>query len=144
MLDFIPDAERLTEVFTECAAPTFFLFVIGAIVDQMSSRLSHINDKLREAISASPRPEQSIDHYRARARLLKRGIADAVVAAIFTTLLLVVMFFAAFLSLDHAYGAALLFMLAAGMLGLGLFRLAQETRLALKETDPLLESSTTN
>lgn len=133
MIDFVPDAQRLTEVFSQCAAPTFFLFVIGAVVDQMTGRLANINEKLREAKAAGA--EHLVAHYRARARLLKRGISDAIIGAIFTSLLLVVMFLAAFFSLQHAYGAALLFMLSAGMLGLGLIRLAQETRLALKEAE---------
>lgn len=135
MIDFIPDAERLTEVFNQCAAPTFFLFVIGAIVDQMTGRLSNINEHLRSAVAAEPPVPHMVRHYRARAKLLKLGIADAIIGAIFTAALLVVMFFSAFFSVEHAYGAALLFMLAAGALGVGLFRLAQETRLALREMD---------
>ena len=65
----------------------------------------------------------------------KRGILDALIGAVFAVILLVQLFIAAFLSFQHAYGAALMFSLAATMLGIGLARFAQEARLALREAN---------
>jgi hypothetical protein len=38
MLDFIPDAERLSQIFSQAIAPTFFLGAVAAFVSLMAVR----------------------------------------------------------------------------------------------------------
>jgi len=45
------------------------------------------------------------------------------------------MFITGFLSLKHAYGAGLLFIIATGFLGFALIRFAQEARIGLNKHD---------
>lgn len=135
MINLVPDAERLAEIFTQCAAPTFFLFATAALVDLMNTRLSELNEKLRDLQNTGATSTALIKNFSDRVHLLKRGILDALIGAVFAVILLVQLFIAAFLSFQHAYGAALMFALAATMLGIGLARFAQEARLALREAN---------
>lgn len=135
MINFVPDAERLTEMFTQCAAPTFFLFATAALVDLMNTRLSELNEKLRDLQNADGAAPALVKNFNDRAQLLRRGILDALIGSVFTVILLVQLFIVTFFSMPHAYGAAVVFTLAATMLGIGLIRFAQEARLALREGD---------
>ncbi len=135
MINFVPDAERLTEMFTQCAAPTFFLFATAALVDLMNTRLSELNEKLRDLQNADAAAPALVKNFNDRAQLLRRGILDALIGSVFTVILLVQLFVVTFFSMPHAYGAAVIFTLAATMLGIGLIRFAQEARLALREGD---------
>ena len=60
MFNFIPDAERLSQIFSQAIAPTFFLGAVAAFVSLMSSRLSDVMARIRalNAISED-------DHLRA-------------------------------------------------------------------------------
>jgi hypothetical protein len=42
MFDFIPDAERLSQIFSQAIAPTFFLGAVAAFISLMAARLSAI------------------------------------------------------------------------------------------------------
>lgn len=135
MLDLVPSTERLTEIFSQCAAAAFFLFATAALVGLMNTRLSEVNAQIRELKRDSGHSAALMRNLRDRAHLLRRGIIHGLVAAGLTVALLVDLFVLEFFSIRKAYGAAILFALAAGMLGMGLFRFAQEARLALREPD---------
>jgi hypothetical protein len=45
--EFIPDAVRLSQIFSQATAPTFFLGAIAAFVSLMTSRLSAVIDRTR-------------------------------------------------------------------------------------------------
>jgi membrane-associated HD superfamily phosphohydrolase len=122
-------------MFTQCAAPTFFLFATAALVDLMNTRLSELNEKLRDLQNADAAAPALVKNFNDRAQLLRRGILDALIGSVFTVILLVQLFVVTFFSMPHAYGAAVIFTLAATMLGIGLIRFAQEARLALREGD---------
>jgi hypothetical protein len=42
MFNFIPDTERLTQIFSQAIAPTFFLGAVAAFISLMASRLSAV------------------------------------------------------------------------------------------------------
>jgi Protein of unknown function (DUF2721) len=141
MFDFIPDAARLSEIFSQALSPTFFLGAVAAFVSLMSSRLSAVMERTR-TLNAIPEDDQSRAHLKAdlerlrrRARLLNSGVLASLRGGLCATLLLAIVFATEFLGLKYAYGAGLLFMTATFFLGFALFRFSQEARISLSETD---------
>ena len=141
MFDFIPDTQRLSEIFAQALAPTFFLGAVAAFVSLMASRLSAVIERARtlNAIAdddqARAHLKADIERLRRRARLLNSGILASLRGGLCATLLLAIMFLAGFFQLKHAYGAPLLFVIATIFLGFALFRFGQEARISLSETD---------
>jgi hypothetical protein len=141
MLDFVPDAERLSTIFVTATAPTFFLGAVAAFAALMTNRMKDILDRIRtlNAISEADldRAHLKDDLVRLlrRARLLKDGLISILVAGIFSTILLAVLFATEFFGMKYAYGAGLLFIIATILLGFALLRFAQEARISLDEAD---------
>jgi uncharacterized protein DUF2721 len=141
MLNFIPDAQRLAQIFSQAVAPTFFLGAVAAFVSLMASRLSVVIDRVR-ALNAIREDDQArahlkgdLDRLRRRARFLNSGILAALRGGLCATLLLAIIFVTEFMGLKYAYGAALLFLFATFFLGFALFRFSQEARISLNNTD---------
>lgn len=141
MPDFIPDMERLSQIFSQAIAPTFFLGAVAAFVSLMASRLSAVMVRVQtlNAITDDDQPrvrlKADVARLRRRARLLNSGILAALRGGLCATLLLAILFASEFLGLKYAYGAGLLFMLSTFLLGFALFRFAQEARISLAEAD---------
>ena len=141
MINLIPDPQRLSQIFSNALAPTFFLGAVAAFVSLMSSRLSAVIERVRtlNAITdedqARVRLKVDLERLRRRARLLNSGILAALRGGVCATLLLAIMFITGFVGLKHAYGAGLLFIIATGFLGFALVRFAQEARISLAEHD---------
>jgi hypothetical protein len=141
MLEFVPDIQRLTMIFSQATAPTFFLGAVAGFVSLMSSRLTSVVARIRvlnaipEGDPARGRLKADIDRLRQRAQLLNKAVVSSLISGICATLLLGVVFAAEFFGLKYAYGAGLLFVIATFFLGLGLVRFAQEARLGLTEAD---------
>jgi hypothetical protein len=141
MPNFIPDAQRLSEIFSNAIAPTFFVGAVAAFVSLMTSRLSSVIERIR-TLNAIADEDQArahlkvdLERLRRRARLLNSGILAALRGGVCATLLLAIMFITGFLGLKHAYGAGLLFIIATGFLGFALIRFAQEARISLNKHD---------
>jgi len=144
----IPDIEKLEHIFQNAIAPAFFLGAVAAFVSLMTSRLADVNGRIRAASAAVPGVGPgaapgavlravSLALLRRRARLLADGIVLSLAGGVCATLLLALLFGSQFLGLEHAYGAAALFILATVLLCLALVRFAQEAlhaRNELKET----------
>lgn len=47
MIDFVPDAAQLSEIFSQAIAPTFFLGAIAGFLSLMASRLSAIMQRIQ-------------------------------------------------------------------------------------------------
>ncbi|WP_406855506.1 DUF2721 domain-containing protein [Alsobacter sp. KACC 23698] len=141
MLEFIPDVQRLTNIFAQATAPTFFLGAVAGFVSLMSSRLAAITARMQKLNGIKDDDERrlklkrDIVRLRRRARLLNGGIASSLVAGICATGLLVILFASEFFGLRYAYGAGFLFACATFALGVGLVRFFQETRMGLSEAD---------
>jgi Protein of unknown function (DUF2721) len=141
MPNFIPDMERLSQIFSQAIAPTFFLGAVAAFVSLMASRLSAVMVRVQtlNAITDDDHPrvplKADVERLRRRARLLNSGILAALRGGLCATLLLAILFASEFLGLKYAYGAGLLFMLSTFLLGFALFRFAQEARISLAEAD---------
>jgi hypothetical protein len=140
MFQFIPDTQRLALIFSQATAPTFFLGAVAAFVSLMSSRLTAAIERMRTLNATAGdtdrgRLEVDLKGLRRRAVLLASGIRAALVAGIFATVLLALIFSTEFAGFRYAYGAGLLFLLATLLLGFALFRFVQEARLSLSEAN---------
>jgi len=141
MVEFIPDIQRLTQIFAQATAPTFFLGAVAAFVALMSSRLSTVIARIRflngiAGDDAARAPlKADVNRLRRRSRLLSSGISASIISGICATVLLAIVFASEFLGLKYAYGAGVLFILATVFLGNGLLRFAREARIELSEAD---------
>lgn len=141
MLDFVPDAQHLAQIFSNAMAPTFFLGAVAAFVSLMSSRLSTVLERIRTINEISDEDQArghlkgDLERLRRRARYLISGIHSALRGGVCATLLLAIMFTTGFLGLEHAYGAGLLFIIATVFLGIALIRFVQEASISLSEHD---------
>lgn len=144
MLDLIPDAKQLSEIFSQAIAPTFFLGAIAGFLSLMASRLTAVMERV-QAINAIGEDDPvrvhlkgDLERLRCRARFLNSGILAALYSGLCATVLLGILFIAALLKFEHAYGAPLLFVVATIFLGFALFRFAQEARISITEADEYL------
>jgi hypothetical protein len=141
MFSFIPDAQQISEVFSQSLTPTFFLGAVAGFISLMASRLSAVMERIR-TLNAIPEGDHERAHLKAdlerlrrRARFLNSGILASLRGGICATVLLAIMFISGFFGLKHAYGAPLLFVFATFFLGFALVRFAQEASIGLSETD---------
>ena len=141
MFDFIPDAARLSRIFASATAPTFFLGAVAAFAALMTSRMNEILGRIR-ILNAIGEADEGRVHLKAdltrlvrRVELLKQGLQSVLIAGVFATLLLAILFMTEFMGLEYAYGAGLLFVIATVLLGFALFRFAQEAHISLDEAD---------
>ncbi len=144
MSDFIPDTERLSQIFSQAIAPTFFLGAVAAFISLMAARLSAVMARVQtlNAITEDDHPrvplKADIERLRRRVQLLNSGILASLRGGLCATLLLAILFVSEFLGLKYAYGAGLLFVLSTFFLGFALFRFAQEAGISLSEADEYL------
>jgi len=138
---FIPDTDRLAQIFQSATAPTFFLGAVAAYASLMTARMSSAMERVRQlnAISdddpARAHLKSDLNRLMRRARLLKDGIYTALISGVCATLILAILFGTEFLNLHYAYGAGLLFIIATIFMGISLFRFSQEVRISLDEPD---------
>ena len=105
----------------------------------MMSRLAAVNESIKatralpDQNGAAARSSTVLSTLVRRARLLSDGIILSLGSGMCATLLLAILFASQFLDLHHAYGAAVLFIAATLLLGVALFRFAQEAWHARRE-----------
>lgn len=135
-----PDLHKIESIFSNATAPAFFLGAVAAFVSLMTNRLGTVNDRIR-AVKAKAGGETATRHTellfypRRRARMLHDGILLSLTAGLCATLLLSELFVTQFFNFDHAYGSALLFLVATLCLSGALFRFAQEAWHARSELE---------
>lgn len=138
---FVPDTARLAAIFSQATAPAFFLGAVAGFVSLMSGRLNVVvtrMQKLSRIEDDHPMHVQlksDLSRLRRRARLLSAGISSALIAGVCATVLLALLFISELLGVHHAYGGALLFIIATLSLGWGLVSFLRETYLGLAEAD---------
>jgi len=136
-----PLAEQLSQIISQATAPAFLLGAMAGLISVLVGRLNRIIDRTN-ALTAVPNEDPARGHLRMdiprlerRAKLVNKAIEFAVISGIFTTLLVLIAFASAFLGVGHAYGAAVLFMLALGSFGVSLIYLWAEVRISLSQLD---------
>ena len=133
------DPAHISEVISHATAPAFLLGAVSGFVAVLMGRMNGTIDRIR-SINAIPDADNGQSHLKSdlprlkrRAKLMNEAIFLAVGSAIATTLLLISGFVSAFLGLRHEPGAAVLFVLALGLMCASLVTLALEIRIALTE-----------
>lgn len=141
MIELVPDAKQLSDIFSQAIAPTFFLGAIAGFVSLMGSRLSEVIGRMRtlnaigEDDDARAHLKGDLERLKRRARYLNSGIVAALHSGLCATLLLAILFISSLFQLEHAYGAPFLFVFATFFLGFALLRFAQEARIGLVTAD---------
>jgi uncharacterized protein DUF2721 len=134
--------DELSKVISDATAPAFLLGAVAAFVSVLIGRLNRIVDR-SVALQGAPGASQSemstnVERLHRRARLINRAIEYAVVSGIFTTVLVIVAFASAALGFSHAYGAAVLFVLALAFFATSLIFLWREVRMAVNTLEQFL------
>jgi hypothetical protein len=133
LIEYIPDAEHITHIFSQAAAPAFFLGAVAGLLSILMNRLNDVMGRLRTADPATA--GNAPDFLLRRARLLHKAINLTLAGGICTTLLLALSFIGGFGRLQHIYGAGALFLVATVLIGSALYRFLQEVRTGLEELD---------
>ena len=134
-------ADELSKIISQATAPAFLLGAMAGLISVLVGRLNRIVDRAG-SLTATPSEDPATKHLRMdiprlerRAKLINRAIEFAVISGIFTTMLVLIAFASAFLGVGHAYGAAVLFMLALGSFGISLVYLWLEVRISISQFD---------
>jgi hypothetical protein len=141
MAYYVPDAVQLAKVMTEATAPAFVLGAVAGFISILLGRMTAIVDRIRnlndipEDDGFRARLKADVPRLRRRAQLLNSATILALASGICTSLLLLVGFASAFLSLQHVYGAGVLFSIAIALLGASLFKFSREVKIGLSEAD---------
>jgi len=140
-MDLFPDVEQISRLMGQATAPAFVLGAVAGFVSILLGRTTIVVDRIRslneiaDDDATRAHLKSDIPRLRRRAQLLSKSTFLAVSSGICTSLLLVLGFASALLKVQHEYGAAVLFLLALGLLAGSLFRFAQEVRIGLSEAD---------
>jgi hypothetical protein len=138
---YSPTVVQLSHVISEATAPAFVLGAVAGFVSILLGQLTSVVERIRSLHDISDNDgsrahlKLDIPRLRRRAALLNSATRLALASGICTSLLLVVAFGAALIGMQHAYGAAVLFVLAVALLGASLFKFGQEVAIGLSEAD---------
>lgn len=134
-------ADRLAEVISHAVAPAFLLGAVAGFISIVITRMTSIIERIR-SLNAIPDGDAArgplktdIPRLKRRTKLLNEALYLALASGICGTLLIIAAFASAFLGVSHELFVALLFIIAVGLLGLSLFKFAQEVRIALHDLD---------
>jgi hypothetical protein len=141
LLPLTPSIDQLGRIIGNVAAPAFLLGAVAAFISVLMSRINRVIDRAQflhgigEGDGTRSYLKADIPRLRRRAALLNRSLFCSVVAAILTSLIIVVAFISALMNVAHEYGVAVLFIGALLLFCMSLVDLARETRIALHEND---------
>ncbi len=141
LLPVTPSIDQLGRIIANVAAPAFLLGAVAAFISVLISRINRVIDRaqfissISDSDSARSFLKGDLPRLRRRVTLLNRSLYCAVVAAILTTLIIIVAFISSLLHFAHEYGVAVLFTAAMVMFSMSLIDLARETRIALHDND---------
>jgi hypothetical protein len=135
------DLNQLSQIISHAMGPAFLLGSVAGFISILIARMNGIIERVRSlntiAEDDGPRAHlrSDIPRLKRRARLMNTAIHLAVGSAICTTLLVIVAFASAFMGVRHEPAAAVLFVVALGLLGGALFAFVREVAIGLNEFD---------
>jgi len=136
-----PTVAQLSQVITQVTAPAFLLGAVASFTSVLIARMNRIIDRsqvlnaIGEDETSRAHLKQDIPRLKRRAVLLNKSILFSTLAAINTSVLVIVAFVSAYFNVAHEYGVGVLFILALAFFTVSLVNLARETRIALHELD---------
>src|SRR5262249_23810553 len=137
----VGSVEHLDQVFSHILGPSFVLGAVAGFTSLLFTRLTAILDRVRslnaisEDQSAVTPLKSDIPRLRRRARLVNNAIFLSVCSGIVATVLIILVFGSFYLGVQHAWGAALLFVISLMFLCSSLVLFAIEVLIALSEYD---------
>jgi hypothetical protein len=141
LIPLTPSIDQLARIIGSVAAPAFLLGAVAAFISVLISRINRVVDRAQFIHSIPDNDggrlylKADLPRLRRRAGMLNRSLFYAVVAAILTSLIIIIAFISALLRLAHEYGVAILFMASLLTFCASLVDLARETRMALHDND---------
>ncbi|WP_298872147.1 DUF2721 domain-containing protein [uncultured Bradyrhizobium sp.] len=141
LIPVTPSIDQLARIIGNVAAPAFLLGAVASFISVLISRINRVIDRAQflhaivDGDSAKAFLKGDIPRLKRRATLLNRSLFCSILAALLTSLIIIVAFISALLNVAHEYGVALLFMAALLTFCASLVDLARETRLALHDND---------
>ena len=131
--------DEFAQVIAQSTGPALLLGAVAAFVSALNTRLSRVADHRTAMLDSSAGGSDArAGALTRRAILLSKAIKNAVISGIFTTGVVIVSFISAAVGLSHAYGGALLFVLALGFFAASLICLWLEVRSAISGPDAFL------
>jgi len=136
--------DELSQVISQSTGPAFLLGAVAAFVSALNVRLNRVADHRNALLRVEgddlngERLQENRSELTLRAKLLSAAIRNAVVSGICTTCVVIVSFISAGLGFNHAWGAAVLFILALGFFAASLGCLWLEVRTAIKGSHSFL------
>ena len=133
--------DRLSNVISHVMAPAFLIGAVAGFVAVLMGLMNGIIERIRAVNGIADNDEvrahlkSDLPRLKRRAKLINDAIYFAVGSALCTTVLVILAFVTAFFGFRHELGAAVMFIVALGLLGASLLTLAREVRIALNEFD---------
>ncbi len=141
LLPMTPSIDQFGHIIANVAAPAFLLGAVAAFISVLVTKINRVIERAQfvHGISDDDRErsflKNDLSRLRRRAALLNRSLYFAVIAAILTSLIIIVAFISSLLRLAHEHGVAILFTAAMLTFCASLVDLARETRIALHDND---------
>ena len=133
--------DRLSNVISHVMAPAFLIGAVAGFVAVLMGLMNGIIERIRAVNGIADNDEvrahlkSDLPRLKRHAKLINDAIYFAVGSALCTTVLVILAFVTAFFGFRHELGAAVMFIVALGLLGASLLTLAREVRIALNEFD---------
>ena len=133
--------DQLSNVISHVMAPAFLIGAVAGFVAVLMGLMNAIIERIRAVNGIADNDEarahlkSDLPRLKRRAKLINDAIYFAVGSALCTTVLVILAFVTAFFGFRHELGAAVMFIVALGLLGASLLTLAREVRIALNEFD---------
>jgi hypothetical protein len=134
--------EELSRIISQATAPAFLLGAMAAFISILIGRLNRVVDRcvaldVNDASDPSGRLRASKSSLMRRAKLLRRALEYAVIAAILITFLVIAAFASVAIGVNQAYGASLLFVLALCFFAASLICFWCEVRIAVGSVEQI-------
>ena len=141
LVNFVPSSDQIAQLMSQATAPAFILGAVAAFIAILLGRLTLVIERIRSLNdipnddSVRAQLKADIPRLRRRAHLLNSATHLVLLSGMCTAALLVLGFISAFFKWPHEFGAGALFGIALCLLGVALFRFAQEVRMGISEAD---------
>lgn len=133
--------DHLSQIISQVVAPSFLLGAVAGFLSMLHTRLTDVIIRIRYLNGIPPEdPDRAflkpdIARLRRRARLLSQATFFGIAAGITTTLLIVMAFAMAILSISHVWGTAIMFILSLALFCAALMFLVLDSFIAVTDYD---------
>ena len=137
----VGSVDHLSQVISHAVAPSFLLAAVAGFVTVLFTRMTNILDRVRNLhVIPDEGHDRSflkadIPRLQRRAKLVNNAILLSICSGIVAAILIIFAFASAYLGFEHVWGAAVLFMVALGLLASSLVVFAIEVRISLTNYD---------